>query len=177
MYDGYSVSKSRVSLAEPKKVAADMGSCGSGAQKKSSSLRAKPYGVSGAVCFLFSNSMAEGMAVTGVVGVVTPLDLPESHPGESPKADDVKDGRRSAISEKEKLSDSDGQLWSEYLLQSVSSDGGRCSSKEAPRVAMSKWRESDGGGDGGDGGDGSGQGLAEGTLLLPYTSRGQVHND
>lgn len=84
--------------------------------------------------------MADGpMAVTGVVGVVTPLDLPDSQPGESPIADDAKDGRRSFISKEEKLSESEGQSRSEdngeKRLQSVSS-GGRCSSKAAPMVAM-----------------------------------------
>lgn len=81
------------------------------------------------------------MAGTGVVGVVTPLDLPDNQSGESPIADDAKDGRRSLISKDEKLSESEGQSRSEdkgeNRLHSVS-NGGRCSSKAAPMMAISR---------------------------------------
>lgn len=86
--------------------------------------------------------MADGpMAGTGVVGVVTPLDLPDSQSdGESPTADDVNDCRRS-ISKDEKLSESEGQSRSEdrgeNRLHSVS-NGSRRSSKAAPMLSISR---------------------------------------
>jgi len=69
------------------------------------------------------------MAVTGVVGVVMPLDLPERHQGEESVKPEAKDGRRSDDMSKEKLlSDSDGQSRGddesgENLPQSVSRVG------------------------------------------------------
>ena len=111
-------------------------------------------------------SMVGGMAVIGVVGVVTPLDLPDSQLGESPITEDVNDGRRSYASVKEKPSEREGQPRSEdsgeKVLQSVSS-GGRCSSKDAPMVAIV---EGDAEGMVGEGI----QGLKGRTLLLPYTN-------
>jgi hypothetical protein len=79
--------------------------------------------------------------VTGVVGVVRPLDLPDTQVGDSENADDANDGLRSEhMSYWEKLSDAnEGQSRgddSEEKLSQLVSSAGRCESKAKPTVAI-----------------------------------------
>jgi hypothetical protein len=81
------------------------------------------------------------MVVTGVVGVVRPLDLPDIQVGDSENADDANDGLRSEfMSYDEKLSDvNEGQSRgddSEEKLSQLVSSAGRCESNAEPTVAI-----------------------------------------
>ena len=143
-YEGYPGENGSESATTSRREAVDMVTCDKGpsASQRSSlkSCRDRPKGVSSTFCagfeHLFPNGIAIGIVVTGVFGVVAPLDLPENHPGESVSANEANDERRSElISNDEKLSDNDGQSRGEdngENLHSVSSGG---SSKA--RVAIS----------------------------------------